>query len=243
MESGVLRQVLKRHKCWARLEGDFKPETERENVGRALSDDEEKKLLKAAANRKYRKNALYPIVVLGLNTAMRRDEVRKLQWRQVNLADRILTVGKAKTRESTGRRIPLNSATVAVLEMWRTRFPDAKPEHYVFPACENHHIDPTRPMKSFRTAWRAATREAVLHGLRFHDLRHHTITKLAEGLASEQTIMAIAGHLSQRMLRRYSHIRVEAQRKALDAIATAEIDTGYLQKSLQSGRQPKETIQ
>src|SRR5207247_9415300 len=72
METGTLRQILKRHKCWTRLEGDFKPEAERENVGRALSDEEEKNLLKAAANRKYRKNALYPIVVVGLNTAMRR---------------------------------------------------------------------------------------------------------------------------------------------------------------------------
>ena len=168
---------------------------------------------------------------------MRRDEVRKLQWQQINLIERILTVGKAKTRESTGRRIPLNSATIAVLEMWRTRFPNASPEHYIFPACENHHIDPTRPMRSFCTAWRAATREAGLRGLRFHDLRHHTITKLAEGLASEQTVLAIAGHLSKRMLERYSHIRMEAKRKALDAIATAEIDAGYLQKSLRSREQ------
>jgi len=38
--------------------------------------------------------------------------------------------------------------------------------------------------------------------------------------------MAIAGHLSKRMLERYSHIRMEAKRKALDAIATAEIDAG-----------------
>jgi len=243
METGTLRQILKRHKCWTRLEGDFKPEAERENVGRALSDEEEKKLLKAAANRKYRKNALYPIVVVGLNTAMRRDEVRKLHWHQVNLIDRVLTVGKGKNRESTGRRIPLNSATIAVLEMWRARFPDAKPEHYIFPACEHHHIDPTRPMRSFRTAWRGATREAGLRGLRFHDLRHHTITKLAEGLASEQTVMAIAGHLSKRMLERYSHIRMEAKRKALDAIATAEIDAGYLQKSLQSSDEAKRAIQ
>ena len=79
--------------------------------------------------RKFRSRpcALYPIVVVGLNTAMRRDEVRKLQWQQINLIERILTVGKAKTRESTGRRIPLNSATIAVLEMWRTRFPNASP--------------------------------------------------------------------------------------------------------------------
>jgi integrase len=40
-------------------------------------------------------------------------------------------------------------------------------------------------------------------GLRFHDLRHHAITELAEGQASEQTIRSIAGHVSQKMLEHY----------------------------------------
>ena len=49
--------------------------------------------------------------------------------------------------------------------------------------------------------------KSPLSGLRFHDLRHTAITKLAESQASDQTIMAIAGHVSQQMLEHYSHIR------------------------------------
>ena len=37
----------------------------------------------------------------------------------------------------------------------------------------------------------------------------------------DQTIMAIAGHVSRRMLEHYSRIRMDAKRKALDAIAQA----------------------
>jgi hypothetical protein len=59
-----------------------------------------------------------------------------------------------------------------------------------------------------------------LVGLRFHDLRHTAITKLAESQASDQTIMAIAGHVSQQMLEHYSHIRMAAKRDALNSIAT-----------------------
>ena len=59
-----------------------------------------------------------------------------------------------------------------------------------------------------------------LAGLRFHDLRHTAITKLAESQASDQTIMAIAGHVSRQMLEHYSHIRLAAKRTALDSIAT-----------------------
>jgi Phage integrase family len=54
---------------------------------------------------------------------------------------------------------------------------------------------------------------------RFHDLRVTCITKLAESQASEQTIMAIAGHVSRRMLEHYSRIRTEAKRIALEAIS------------------------
>jgi hypothetical protein len=57
-------------------------------------------------------------------------------------------------------------------------------------------------------------------GLRFHDLRHHAITELADSLASDQTIMSIAGHVSARMLAHYSHVRLDAKRHALDAISS-----------------------
>lgn len=61
---------------------------------------------------------------------------------------------------------------------------------------------------------------AAFAGLRFHDLRHCAITRLAESEASDQTIMSIAGHLDRKMLEHYSHIRNAAKRKALDAICS-----------------------
>lgn len=55
-------------------------------------------------------------------------------------------------------------------------------------------------------------------GLRFHVLRHTAITILAESDASEQKVMAIAGHVSRKMLEHYSHIRMEAKRRAVGAL-------------------------
>jgi hypothetical protein len=66
--------------------------------------------------------------------------------------------------------------------------------------------------------------KSPLAGLRFHDLRHSSITMLAEGKASEQTIRSIAGHLSWRMLEHYSHIRKEAKVRALAAICMPKGD-------------------
>jgi hypothetical protein len=61
-------------------------------------------------------------------------------------------------------------------------------------------------------------RKAGVSG-RWHDNRHTLITELAESGAGDETIMEIAGHVSRQMLSRYSHIRMEAKRKAL-----AEVD-------------------
>jgi hypothetical protein len=77
-------------------------------------------------------------------------------------------------------------------------------------------------------AWRRLTKAAGLSGLRFHDLRHHAITELAESQVSDQTIMAIAGHVSQKMLARYSHVRSEARRHAVMALSAKP--TGSLLK-------------
>jgi len=78
--------------------------------------------------------------------------------------------------------------------------------------------------------------------IRFHDLRHTCITKLAEGQASEQTLMSIAGHLSAKMLEHYSHIRMARKRAALDAIAKPVFDAGVAQNWAQSQVEEKTTV-
>jgi integrase len=110
---------------------------------------------------------------------------------------------------------------------------ESNSEDYAFPTCEaagierkhpdRERIDPSRPIKSWRSAWRAALKRAGLQ-LRFHDLRHTCITKLAESQASEQTLMAIAGHVSRKMIEHYSHIRMEAKRRATDAIVEGAVN-------------------
>jgi integrase len=134
---------------------------------------------------------------------------------------------------------------------------ELEPDWYVFPHAEGFtKPDAMRPMSGWRSAWRSMTRaiecpncnklqqpsekclsegcetdisrlKSPLHGLRFHDLRHHAITELAESQASERTIMAIAGHISPRMLDHYSHIRMEAKRRALDALSRQGSKGGY----------------
>ena len=129
--------------------------------------------------------------------------------------------------------IPLNQPAFDKMAKWAGRLVESDANDFVFPACEAAGIerkhpdlkrfDPTRPIKSWHSAWRAALKRSGLQ-IRFRDLRHTCITKLAESHSSGQPLMAIAGQVSRKMIEHYSHIRMGAKRAALDGIAKAAID-------------------
>jgi hypothetical protein len=61
-----------------------------------------------------------------------------------DLEKRTLVVGHSKSEAGIGRAIRLNVTPWQVLVRWAGRYPDALPEHYVFPGCQSKRIDPTR---------------------------------------------------------------------------------------------------
>ncbi len=262
-EMGILRRILKRAKRWYAVAEEVRPLPERRNIGRALRHDEKLRLLKVAASRPEWQIARLA-ATLALNTTMRACEIRGLQWRDVNFLERTLAVRRSKT-EAGERVIPLNAdAWAAILELReraRLLF-GAEPEAdwYLFPHGEGQgpvmrpktrpgpdavtvKPDPTKPMRTWRTAWRKIARAAGLPDLRFHDLRHHAITELAESLTSEQTIMSIAGHVSPRMLAHYSHVRLEAKRKALDALSAGVQGVVTTQSTPQISSVPPQVVE
>jgi integrase len=182
-------------------------------------NQEEARLLKAAGEA--RSPVLATFVKALLLTGMRCGELTGMRWEQVNLEQRVITVGEAKTNAGTGRQIPMNQELVDMMKdhaTWFTkRFGETRPEHYLFPAGERSPNDPTRPTSSFKTAWGNLRDDANVR-CRLHDLRHTAITNLAESGASDSTIMALAGHLSRAMLERYSHIRMNAKRLAMECM-------------------------
>ncbi len=259
MEVGVLRRLLKRAGRWHLVAANIRPLKEPRSIGRAMALDEKMRLL-AVAGQRPEWQAVRLAMILALNTTMRGCELKSLRWRDVDLMEKLLTIRKSKT--AAGERvIPLNSVAFdAVLELRELakEFGRVEPDHFLFPSCEYGHIDPTRPQKSWRSAWRQLTKavqcstcgriqppstlcrnddcKADIHelrssttGLRFHDLRHHAITELAESQASDQTIMAIAGHVSPRMLAHYSHVRLDAKRNALEALSRPTRNAGATQ--------------
>jgi len=209
LEVGTLRSILRRNRVWAQIQQDVRMLSTREDIGYALSDEEEAALLSACLISRSR--SLYAAVTLALNTGMRYSEVRLLQWKQVDFATRVLRVGKSKTQSGTDRVIPLNARILGILEVRAEQFPARQPGHYVFPTekygakgerqsfgftaeATVYDSDPTKPVGNWKEAWEKARIRAgrILKGegeeelpsplkCRFHDLRHTAVTRLLEG--------------------------------------------------------------
>ena len=96
--------------------------------------------------------------------------------------------------------------------------------HYLFPFRINGNAyggtyDPRRHQTTCKTAWKKLTVAANLPGLRPYDCRHCAITNLLQNPdVSEETVKAIAGHVSPEILKTYSHIRMECKQAPLDAL-------------------------
>lgn len=214
-------RVLRFAKVWQRIKSNVSRLPERTPpIGRVLTPEEKERLFKVAESNPGWLTA-YAAALIAVSTTLRGCELRALRWPDIDLFERTVTVPGSKT-DAGMRRIPLNEAAMVGFRLLRDRFIKLGGDSgnsYVFPACEHGHLDWSRPQRSWRSAWRSLTAAAGLGGLRFHDMRHQCITELAEQGHADQTIMAIAGHLSRRMLEHYSHIRLDAKRKALDSLA------------------------
>jgi integrase len=215
-QGALIRATLRRDKA---LKLPLPP-----SPGRPYSTDEKARMLEEA--QKLRTPLMCAALALDLNTGLRDKELREIRWGQIDLINKkTLTVGKSKTEAGTGRMIPLNEIAVAALvahAAWYVRrFGECRPEWFVFAFGTPLPTDPTRPITSFKTAWTKVRKEAGVKG-RWHDNRHTLVTELAEGGAGDEVIMSIAGHVSRAMLSRYSHVRMEAKRRALDEIAARQ---------------------
>jgi integrase len=83
-------------------------------------------------------------------------------------------------------------------------------------------------MHRWKVGWEHARKGAGV-ACRFRDLHRTFISRLAESQASDSTVMALAGHVSRAMMERYSHIRMEAKRRAVDTLSGTDFEPSAAQ--------------
>jgi integrase len=163
MEVSVLRRLMKRGKVWSIVAEDVKLDKEGTRPIAKVLAAECKKLLFETAASKDEWLTVYCAAVLAVNTTCRGIELKHLRWRDIDLFGRAMAIRRSKT-EAGHRVIPLNADAMAALARLRQRaeaLGSSEPDHFVFPACENYRVDPMKPQKTWRTAWRSLVDEAA----------------------------------------------------------------------------------
>ena len=135
---------------------------------------------------------MLPLVKLALETAMRRSELLGLRWEYIDLGRR--TIFLKLTKNGTSRTVPLSTHAIQIL----TQMP-RNLDGRVFPV--THEV--------VSQAFNRARKQAGVKDVRFHDLRHMAITRLAEKLPNLIELSAVSGHKSLSMLKRYYHPKPE----------------------------------
>jgi integrase len=231
---------------------------QRSDVGRALTREEEARLLQAIGES--RSPALYPFFVFSLDAGLRPSEIRslhrsnlRLKWSSGTIVEGEVIVGRSKTDAGTGRIVPLTQRACAALTLWLSRFLEAGADTYVFPLHRVaiagngrmphvYDVKLNEPMSpsSYKTAFETARRKAGIE-IRFYDARHSFMTRLAENpRISEETIRQLAGHINPRMLAQYAHIRMQARRAA---IATLDRTPEWIESANSEGDPPQKSPQ
>lgn len=136
------------------------------------------------------------MVVLALNTGMRKGEILSLRGAQVDLANRLIHIYNAKTAHSE-RRIPMND-TIFELLMSLCR---QKNSDFVFQS----HRKLGDQFRDPKTAFKSAVRLSGIQHLRFHDLRHTFATRLVRAGVDLITVQHLLGHAKITMTARYAH--------------------------------------
>ena len=192
-------EACRRDWMWLESNPARRVRREREAPGRVrfLSEDERTRLLDAC--QKSPSLNLYPLVVLTLSTGMRRSEVWKLTWQQVDLARGVIILSETKNKEY--RRVPVQGLALELLKQHaRVRRIDT---NFVFASDNSSKTGQPFHLDGF---WAKAVKASGLENFRFHDLRHSTASYLAMNGASLLEIAEILGHKTLQMVKRYSHL-------------------------------------
>jgi integrase len=177
---------------------------------------EERRLLAAAAPR------LYNVIVAALDSCCRRGELLSLQWRDVNLDRREITIRGDKAKDGDTRVLPISARLAAVLAMAKTdpAGHDYERDDYVFGELGNkvdnvkkiwetavlraHGHEPRWQKTALAPESRARLKAINLH---FHDLRHEGASRLLEAGWPLHHVQEMLGHASLEQTSTYLNVQ------------------------------------
>lgn len=152
---------------------------------------------------------LKPIVIVALDTGMRRGEIFNLKWKQVDLNHGFILIDTSKNGER--REIPIDGT----LDKLFNSIPHSLESVYVFTGKDGNSY------KSIERSFSTVLRRAGILDFRFHDLRHTFASHLVMNSVDLPTVKELLGHKTLNMTLRYSHLAPEHKARAAEILDEA----------------------
>jgi integrase len=147
-----------------------------------------------------------------VETGCRRGEILSLEYKDVDLFKKTVSVFSTKTGER--RTIPLTERVFAVLlekEKSRAKVRSIEGD-FVFSHPPGRKVN----IYTLRSAFEDAMEKVGIQDFRFHDLRHTFASRLAQSGVDPYTIQKLMGHSSFITTQRYAHHFVESLRRGIE---------------------------
>jgi integrase len=173
----------------------------RNERSRRLTGDEEQRLLDGCNGGKI--PYFRTLIILAIETGMRRGELLGLQWADVSHNRRVISL--SMTKNGASREVPLSQRAFDTLMDWRSRA-----------EIDQATVFPMSP-GALEQIWRRLLSRSGVTALRFHDLRHEGVSRLFERGLNVIEVSSISGHREVRMLKRYTHLSADDLVTRLDA--------------------------
>jgi integrase len=159
------------------------------------------------------------ILSLGYYLGMREGEILNLREKQIHFYDSGAEEGSielydGETKSGEGRKIPFRGSIGKPLKDHLARLKKGDSERFLFTTAKGNLFG------NFRRGFQRACRRAGVRGLCFHDFRHTAITNMRKAGVDISVIMAISGHKSMAMFRRYNRIDLDDGREAMRKLET-----------------------
>lgn len=182
--------------------------TDRESANRWRAD-RGRKMLPSLADRMFTDH-LKPMVLVSLNTGIRRGELFNLEWPRVNFSTKTLTVIGDTTKTIETRHIPLNKEALETLQEWQKQ--SKKKSGYVFPSADGGRLE------DVKSSWLGLLERAEITGFRWHDMRHDFASRLVMAGVPLNTVRDLLGHSDIKMTLRYAHLAPDSKAAAVELI-------------------------
>ncbi len=157
-------------------------------------------------------DAIKPMILLSLNTGLRRGELFGLTWKDINLSQAILTVKGESAKSNKTRHIPLNSEALETLQAWQRQ--QKMPEELVFPNKQGKRLT------HVKRSWKHIITQAAIAKFRWHDMRHHFASSLVMAGVDLNTVRELLGHADIKMTLIYAHLSPEHKAQAVAKLMT-----------------------